>query len=209
MSETAVADRPAKKKARARANGEGSLFKTKDGRWRGIADLDRQDGKRRRKYVSGATRNEALAALHDAYRAASQGVETDGRMTVGKWLDHWLETVVEDRVGSHSTRKKYEQMVRVHLTPALGKVRLDKLSSQVDRILKSKADAGLGRSHVGRMRTVLADALKHAERRGLVARNAAALSVMPKTTVPTERHSLTQDEARPCWRRPKVSASKR
>jgi integrase len=105
--------------------------------------------------------------------------------------------VVDGRVGSDNTRKNYEQIVRVHLVPVLGKVRLDKLSpEQVDRFLKSKADEGLGRSHIGRMRTLLGDALTHAERRGLVARNAAALSVMPKTEAPTERQSLRPDEAR-------------
>jgi integrase len=46
------------------------------------------------------------------------------------------------------------------------------------------------------MRTILADAFRHAERRGLVARNAAALAVMPRTKPPAERRSLTPDEAR-------------
>ena len=101
-----------------------------------------------------------------------------------------------ERAG-HQANGVKEQIVRVHLVPALGKAKLDKLSpEQVDRFLKSKADEGLGRSHIGRMRTLLGDALTHAERRGLVARNAAALSVMPKTDPPTERQSLTPAEAR-------------
>jgi integrase len=66
----------------------------------------------------------------------------------------------------------------------------------VDQFLATKAKAGLARTHVSRMRTILADALRHAERRGLVARNAGSLAVMPRTRPPAERRSLTPDEAR-------------
>jgi integrase len=66
----------------------------------------------------------------------------------------------------------------------------------VDQFLRAKAETGLARPHVSRMKTILADALRHAERRGLVARNAGALAVMPRTGPPAERRSLTPDEAR-------------
>lgn len=180
-----------------RGSGEGAVYKSPDGRWRGAVDLGWQDGKRIRKYVSAGTRNEAVAKLRELQRSVDQGVTPDGTMTVEKWLNHWLATVVDGRVGSENTRANYGQIVRVHLVPALGKVRLDKLTAeQVDHFLAGKADAGLSRSHIGRMRTILADALRHAERRGLVVRNAAALSVMPKTKPATPRRSLTPDEAR-------------
>lgn len=118
-------------------------------------------------------------------------------MTVGAWLDHWLVTVIDGRVGSDNTRQNYRQIVRVHLEPAFGKVVLNKLTPEdVDRFLRRKARQGLGRSHIGRMRTLLADAFTHAERRGLVTRNAAALSVMPRTKPATARRSLTPDQAR-------------
>jgi hypothetical protein len=47
-------------------------------------------------------------------------------------------------------------------------------------VLKAKADSGLSKSYVARMRSVLADALTHAERRTLVVRNAGRLAVMPR-----------------------------
>jgi integrase len=46
------------------------------------------------------------------------------------------------------------------------------------------------------MKTILADALRHAERRGLVARNAGALSVLPRLEPATARRSLTPEEAK-------------
>lgn len=66
----------------------------------------------------------------------------------------------------------------------------------VDDLLAAKAAAGLSCSYVGRMRSILADALPHAARRGAVARNAGALAIMPRTKAPTVRKSLTAEEAR-------------
>jgi integrase len=116
---------------------------------------------------------------------------------LAKWLDHWLNTVIDGRVGSDNTRVNYAQAVHVHIVPALGKTRLDKLTAEdIDRFLAAKAEAGLSRTYVARIRTLLADALRHAERRGFVNRNAAALSVMPRTKPSTPRRSLSPSEAR-------------
>ena len=180
-----------------RGNGEGSIVQLKDGSWRGAFRFDGEDGRPGRKYLRGRTQTDVRRKLREAQRQVAQGVVTDGTMTLAKWLDHWLSTVVDGRVGSDNTRLNYKQICEVHLKPALGKLRLDKLTpEQVDGFLKAKAAEGLGRSHVGRMRSILADALRHAERRGLVARNAGALSVMPKTDAPAERQSLTPAQAR-------------
>jgi hypothetical protein len=136
------------------------------------------------------------------------GVETDikrgawldpegAKVTLASWLPHWLGTVVDGRVGSDNTRANYAQIVRVHIAPALGMVTLSELTAEmVDKFLAAKADEGLAKTHVSRMRTILADALRHAERRGLVIRNVAALAVMPRTKPPTTRRSFTPDEAK-------------
>lgn len=119
------------------------------------------------------------------------------RVTLRSWLEHWLATVVDGRVGSDNTRSNYAQIIRVHIAPALGVVTLGDLTAEmVDKLLSAKADEGLARTHVARIRTILADALRHAERRGLVIRNVAALAVMPRTKPPTTRRSFTPDEAR-------------
>ncbi|MST34547.1 hypothetical protein GHK86_17695 [Acidimicrobiaceae bacterium USS-CC1] len=107
------------------------------------------------------------------------------------FLEHWLTTVVAGRVGER-TRDSYERIVRKHLSPALGHIRLEKLTPEdVDRMLAAKAATGLCRAYITRMRIVLADALEHAQRRGLVVRNAGALAVMPRTAAPTPRRPST------------------
>jgi integrase len=154
-------------------------------------------GRRRRVKVRAKTKAEAMAKLNAARDAHSRGATNGGAVTVGDFLDDWLAKVVPGRVGSENTIANYRAVVEKHLKPALGSTRVDRLRpEQVDRMLVAKAEAGLSRSYIGRMRTVLTDALRHAERRGLVARNAGALSVMPKTREAAERRSLTVEEAR-------------
>ncbi|MEU6702569.1 site-specific integrase [Streptomyces wuyuanensis] len=57
-------------------------------------------------------------------RRLGVGVPLDGAMTVGEWLDTWL--------ASKKTKKKttggYESHIRVHIRPALGHLRLDRLN---------------------------------------------------------------------------------
>ena len=47
---------------------------------------------------------------------------------MGEWLDYWLKSVVEGRVDSDNTVANYETIVRVHLKPGLGDVRLARLT---------------------------------------------------------------------------------
>ena len=51
------------------------------------------------------------------------------KQTVGHFLEHWLEDVAESRVRP-STHASYKWIVKKHLIPGLGKVRLTKLSPQ-------------------------------------------------------------------------------
>jgi len=168
--------------------------------WKGTVEAgpDPITGKRRRLVVYGKNKAEVLDKMQAARERASAGAPSRlGAITVADWLDHWLRTVIDGRVASDNTRANYDQAVRVHIVPALGRVRLAKLTpEEIDRFLAAKADAGLARTYVARLRTLLADALRHAERRGLVNRNAASLSVMPRTKPPTPRRYLKPNEAR-------------
>jgi len=204
-----------------RGSGEGAVYQLADGTWITTIELGRnpKTGKRYRKTVKGKTKAEVLRRRKDAAKLVDGGGTTGGgTITVGALLDDWLTTVVEGRVDSDNTVANYRIVVDKHLKPTLGAIRLDKLvPEQVDKLLAHKAkegkldvltpeqreklivsgrELGLSRSYISRMRVVLADALGHAERRGLVVRNVATLSVMPKTLAGVKRRSFTADEAR-------------
>ena len=81
--------------------------------------METADGPRRR-YVSGKNKGETRAALGKAKAGREGGVCSDaGTTKLGEYLDGWLE----DTRGTirQRTRGRYEQIVRVHLNPALGR----------------------------------------------------------------------------------------
>ncbi len=109
---------------------------------------------------------------------------------------HAAFIVIVTSSGSLNTVEHYKHTTR-HLAAGIGNIRLDKLTpDHVDRFLSEKAQAGLSRSYIRQMRNTLVQAIGHAQGRGLVSRNVADLSVLPKAKPPTERRSLTAVEAR-------------
>jgi integrase len=176
--------------------GDGSIYRDGD-RYVGTIELGRDaNGRRRRPKVTGRTQAEVRAKLSKLRRGAEDGVVPGGAMTVNSWLDHWMATVIPARAKSPNTIENYEWALS-HIRPALGRRRLRDLTPEhVDNLLAAKAAAGMARNSVGRIRSVLASALRHAQARGHVVRNAAVLAVMPETRPPAERRSLTVDQAK-------------
>jgi integrase len=116
-------------KTKSRATGDGDVFprKNKAGKitsYRGA--YFGPDGKRR--YVSGTTKEEARRALREARANTDQGLLFDAdNLKVGEYLDRWLADSVSDTVKA-TTFERYEQITRLHLKPALGRVKLKALT---------------------------------------------------------------------------------
>lgn len=107
-----------------RGNGEGSIYQRKDGRWVGSVTLP--DG--RRKDVYGKTRQEVASKLLPVMNAKADNLPVPSeRQGVGDFLADWLENTARSRVRA-STFTAYEVVVRLHLTPQLGRLRLARLS---------------------------------------------------------------------------------
>ena len=124
--------------ARRRGNGEGSVYRRGDGRV--VGEYVDANGKRR--YVSGKTKLEVRAKLRKLLTDRDEGIAYDSEnLTVGDYLDRWLEAVkgsVRDR-----TWERHEQVVRLHLKPAIGGVKLDRLNAlQVQSVYDGVAHFG-------------------------------------------------------------------
>lgn len=161
-----------------RGNGEGSLFeRAADKRWCAVYSLP--DG--RRKTLVAKTRAEAFKRLTEALQARQDGtLVTAPNQSVASFLNMWLEQVVKPS-RRQGTYRGYEQLVRVHLVPTLGKTRLDKLAPpQVQALLNQKIDEGLSPRTVQYLRAVLRSALNEAIRWNLLRRNVAAAVGSPK-----------------------------
>lgn len=179
-----------------RGAGEGSIFKDqRTGRWRALLDVGEDaSGRRRRRKVSGRTRAEVAAKLRELQRDLEDGVSSSGRqVTVAALCEDWLRHHGGELSGN--TLEIRTWAVRLHLVPALGARRVRELTADdVARFLRDKADAGYSRATLDRLRGVLVQVLRHAERQGLVARNVAALVSTPSGPR-AEGRSLTVEQA--------------
>lgn len=176
-----------------RANGEGSIsWDASVQRW--VGRLPR-DARGRRRKVTGRTKREALAKLRRALRDREDGLAVDGsQLTVGAFLQSWVRDTVEVSGLAASTVAKHEIAVRVHLVPALGRIKLGKLApAHVQRFIRDELAAGKGPRTVQLSHRTLRQALGQAERWGLVRRNVAQL-VTPPRYRPSERRPFTVDE---------------
>ncbi|WP_103535883.1 tyrosine-type recombinase/integrase [Streptomyces sp. SM11] len=169
--------------AKRRPNGGGTVTRRKDGRYQGAAYVTNTDGHRVRKFVYGATYDEAAEKLGKLQEQERNGVPVPSRTwTLGEWLAYWLEHIVKPN-REHNTYVKYESKVRLYLVPHLGKKSLVRLTPAQLRAfmaeLKRTEVPPAARFEVLR---VLRNALNRAVREELLTRNVAELVDMPKVT---------------------------
>jgi integrase len=172
------------------------VYQQRPGVWAAVVDLGWVDGRRRRKYVYADSERAAIAKRDELRRQLSLGVDLAApARTVGEWLVEWLRDVKARDGTRGSTLRRYGEVVRVHLVPGLGAVRLEKLTPRdvqrfVDALRSSLAPASVIKVH-----GVLRAALSDAERLDLVARNVAK-AARPPALGRVERRALTPVEAR-------------
>ncbi len=163
-------------KKKERGNGEGDVYarKNADGKvigYRGAYWVQTAEGPKRR-YVSGKNKTEARAALRKAKGDAEGGLVFDvPTLTLEEYLERWLQNSVRDTVRQR-TWERYEQIVRLHLKPSLGRAKLKDLSPAHARgLYRDKLEAGLSTRTVQYVHVTLHKALKDAVSDGLVPRN--------------------------------------
>jgi integrase len=153
-----------------RGNGEGSLYRRKDGLWVGQYKVKTQHGVKTR-YIYSKTRKDAAVKLSKAIAERDSGLVYDcGSMTVGEYLDQWLESIkgtIRER-----TWIRAEVDVRLHLKPVIGSIRLDKLDAfRVQSLYRAKLDSGLSPRTVQITHSTLHKALRQAVKWSLIPRN--------------------------------------
>jgi integrase len=160
-----------------RGNGEGSVYKQKDGLWAASITLEG----RKRKYFYGKTRKEVQEKLAAALHEQKQGtLVATPQQTVGQFLTDWLENTHKQSVRPR-TYERYREAIQLHLIPGLGHHQLQRLSVQhVQAFYKSKLTEGLSPTTVRYYHSVLHNALVAAVKWGLVVRNVCDLATPPR-----------------------------
>jgi integrase len=136
-----------------RGNGEGSISRRKDGLYMARYTVQTATGPKR-KALYGKTRQEVAAKLSKALADRESGLTFDAdNVTVGDYLARWLADSVRGTVRV-STYERHEQIIRAHLAPALGRMKLKILTpAHVRSLHREKLDSGLSPATVRKRST--------------------------------------------------------
>ncbi|MFF2328711.1 MULTISPECIES: tyrosine-type recombinase/integrase [unclassified Streptomyces] len=210
----------APKRKKARANGEGTIYQRKDGRWEAAGYVLAVDGSRKRVRVYGSTRREAADKLAEKIADSNRGLPVaTADSTVGDYLAYWLGSVAVHRL-RENTHTRYAACVRLHLIPVLGTKKVARLTAKdvrtfLDRLrttcqcctqgldTERKRCCAIGECcqkqlsalTVTYVHSVLKSALEHAVREDELPRNVAR-NVKTTTHQPRRFRPLTAAEAR-------------
>ena len=209
---------------RTRANGEGSIFPYRNG-YAAYTWVRRPDGQRRKKWVYGKTRSDVHDKWIKLQSQARDGVVATTSPTLAEYMSYWLAEVVQPN-RAPLTYHTYETFSRLHLLPALGTKRLDRLTARdvqqwINRLAESCQCCAQGKdarrseedrrccaierccasrlSHrsVSYARATLRAALNHACTEDLLNKNVALHVVLPRRhRAKRTRKAWTTDEAR-------------
>jgi integrase len=173
---------------RRRGNNEGSIYRRKDGYWVGQYGVQIATGRKTR-YIYGKRREEVREKLTKAIADRDGGFILDSEnMSVGEYLKRWLNDSVRGSVRA-STHASYERQVARYIIPAIGRIKIGKLTpAHVQHLYREMQDRGLSARTVQYTHAVLHRALKQAKRWGIVNRNVAE---------DVDRPQLKRDEIQP------------
>lgn len=179
--------------SKKRGNGEGSITRRDDGRWMGRYTVHTVAGAKR-KTLYGRTRAEVSSKLSKALADRDGGLVFDaGSLTVGEYLDRWLKDSVKDTVRP-STYERHEGIIRIHLKPALGRIKLKALTpAHVQGFYRGRLDSGLSPATVNKIHVILHKALSQAVKWSLVPRNVTEAVQAPRPA-PEEMSPLDKDQ---------------
>ncbi|MEV6947327.1 tyrosine-type recombinase/integrase [Streptomyces sp. NPDC051172] len=213
--------RPASsRRSRARANGDGTVYQRKDGRWEAAGYVLAPGNTRKRVRVYGTTRKDAMTKLTEKIAASNRGLPVAAAdSTVGAYLTYWLNGVAVHHL-RENTHTRYAASIRLHLSPGLGAKKLARLTTRdvrtfldglrttcqccaQNRDATQRSCCAIGQCCEKRLspltvtyvHAVLKSALEHAVREDELPRNVAR---NVKTTAPRPRRfqPLTASEAR-------------
>jgi integrase len=182
-------DRAMRRKRRGR--GEGSVYPLPDGRWAASVSLGlKPNGKRRRRVVTARTKALVLEKLKGL--GLLPGDVTT--FTVRGFLAHWLKSAGLNP----TTHEKYERVVRLHIAPRIGHLKLSALAPLHVQTLYAELK-GMDTRPVA---TALGSALAWAVQMGLVPHNVARDVKRPRVEE-KELAVWTADEVQRFWRHTK------
>ncbi|MEO7020565.1 MAG: tyrosine-type recombinase/integrase [Ktedonobacteraceae bacterium] len=165
------------KKSGRRGNGEGTIYERQNGTY--AATFTTAEGKRKTLYAK--TQKEAREKLRKAlYEVQQNTFIAAPQQTLVQFLTDWLENTQKQSIRPR-TYERYEEILRLHILPVLGRHKLQSLSAQhVQAFYAKKLQDGLSGSTVIGFHSLLHKALDTAVKWNLIARNVCDAVTPPR-----------------------------
>lgn len=184
---------PTSKPRQRRENDSGSVYqRASDGMW--LAALRLPNGKR--KYMSSRTKTGVQEKLRTAKRdLARAGNLPTSSPSLAQWITLWLKA--KKKTLKPGTYVDYERKMLNYVVPAIGRIRMERLTADHvrrvhDYIIETK---GLSSTTALTTHRILAKCLTDAAREGRVVQNVATQLDAPRKAV-SKRGALSADDAR-------------
>ncbi len=172
-----------------RGNGEGTIYKRKDGKWTTqiTVGIDEVTGKVIRKTFYGKQRKEVAEKLTIFLNQKESFLKDGKHMKLKEWLSLWLNTYNQNI--AFSTYDDYKSKIYQHIIPTLGEIELCELKPiMIQKFYNEKAvsgrvdgkEGGLSRRSIRYIHVVLRAALEQAKREGYLITNPADAVKVPK-----------------------------
>lgn len=170
-------------KATKNAKGGGTIRKRSDGRWeaRYTLGIDPKTGKQIQKSVYGKTQKEVRQKLTAITAEIDDGTYMDiPRLKTTDWLNTW----VTEYIGNvkSSTRKSYQDHVRLNIIPYIGNVPLAKVTAAVIQQMYNElqTEKELSPKTIKNVHGVLHRALEQAQKMGYIRSDPLAAVMLPR-----------------------------
>jgi len=160
-----------------RGRNEGSIYQRKNGTWRAQVVIDD-----RRISHSAKTKSECQLWLRTTLGQLDQGWDYErGQITLEEYLQEWMDAH-KAALRDH-TIHRYEQIIRSHIVPNIGKIELMDLHlSRIERLYSKLIEEGIGIRTTREVHAILHKSLKKAERYGYILNNPANGAALPRYT---------------------------
>jgi len=165
-----------------RPKGAGSVYQRKaDGLWCASLEIPTEDGTRKRKVLV----RKSEAAAKKALRELILTIEKTGKVPektqpLNEWLDYWFNRIAVKELAP-KTANNYRGMIRNHISPAIGGVRLDKITNDhIRRVHDRMLESGKSSTTTLYAHNVLSAALDAAKNEGIIATNPATRVKRPR-----------------------------
>ena len=172
------------RKTNRNAQGSGTIRQRADGIWEARFTVGRNPGtgKQIQRSLYASTQREVQIKLRQALSAVDAGAYVDpSKMTVAQWLESWLKEYTADV--KPYTQRAYATNIKNQIIPALGALRLDKLTPlQVQKFYNNcmRGEKNLKPKTVKNIHGVLHSALKQAVMNGMIRSNPSESCTIPR-----------------------------